>query len=94
MFLLSGNVEFVTVKGLKDVYSDDGSVTISFEVSGGVAEGERVEWTWSDPYITLTPGQSDGSYHATDKQVMWQYIAPLINPVWQTKHHFARCACV
>lgn len=70
MFLLSGNVEFVTVKGLKDVYSDDGSVTISFQVSGGEAEGERVEWTWNDPYITLTPGQSEGSYHATDKQVM------------------------
>jgi len=66
---VTDNVEFVTVKGLNDVYSDDGSVTISFQVSGGVAEGESVEWTWSDPYITLTPGQSEGSYHATDKQV-------------------------
>ena len=50
----------VTVTELRDVYSDDGSVMISIEVSGGVAEGERVEWTWSYPYFTLLPGQSKG----------------------------------
>ena len=61
----------VTVTELRDVYSDDGSVMISIEVSGGVAEGERVEWTWSYPYFTLLPGQSKGSYHAAEKQVIY-----------------------
>ena len=71
-FYVSGNDDRVmTVTELVDVYSDDGSVMISIEVSGGVAEGEMVKWTWNYPYFTLMPGQSKGFYHATEKQVMY-----------------------
>ena len=63
--------DMVTVTELSDVYSDDGSVMISIEVSGGVAEGEIVEWTWIYPYFSLTSGQCKGFYHAAEKQVTY-----------------------
>jgi len=66
---ITGRHEMVTVTELSDVYSDDGSVMISIEVSGGVADGEIVEWTWNYPYFTLTPGQSKGFYYAAEKQL-------------------------
>ena len=61
----------VTVTELSDIYSDDGSIMISIEVSGGVAEEEIVEWTQNYPYFALTPGQSKGFYHAAEKQEMY-----------------------
>ena len=51
--------------------NNDGSITITARVAGGAPLADTFTWTLPDGTSTLSPGQSSGSFSASNAQVCY-----------------------
>lgn len=73
-FYINSVTEHPVVRSLTDTYRDDGSVLIQKQISGGSPEEGIVQWIWSSPSITLSPGEKSTKYEALEKIVSFKRV--------------------